>query len=257
MSWMAIKGNKNNEASFFRDRANDLRNLETILCAHFKGPEANFTSLLVAAKELDRIAESTNTPKTWGYCIRNLTLPLGTIRHIEPEPHDIVARICIDCEIESDIEVWRKNSMDPFVSYAFRLKVIGERGGIKYSWGIHLEKVSPKEKESNEWHPLYHMHFNGEPLEDLKKGKGFICMNTPRFVHYPLDIVLGVGFCLHSFYTKDQFNQLYYYNQCFSRLYKASQKRILEPYYLAISNAINKAQNSWIDCDSLCPQIVL
>ncbi len=256
---MAKKEKKNKKASFFKERADELRHIKESLESQFMMPEADYSPLSIAAKELDRIANSPATPLTWGYNIQNLILPVGSIRNIEPQ--GIVLKVCIDCEIEADIEKWdNKKGEDPFSNYSFHLSVFGEQNAIKYSRGFHIDRDAVEGSE--ECHPLYHMHFydgvydNGQSLKDVEKHRGSVSIRTPRFSHYPLDIVLGVGFYLLNYHGSDTFMNFYNNNEWFSRSYYASQKRILEPYYLAVSGHLESKHVNWKDNNLLCPQIV-
>ena len=255
---MGKKDNKNKKASFFKNRAKELRDLEKSLESQFKIPEADYSPLFAAAKKLEEIAESSITPTKWGYSIQNLILPLGSIRNIEPQ--GIRLKICIDCEIEAEIEKWENKKDDPFSNYSFHLSVFGEQNGIRYSRGFHIDRDSAI--NSKECHPLYHLHFydglydNGEALKDVRQNRGSVNIRTPRFSHYPLDIVLGIGFYLLNFHRIDAFKNLINNDIRFSRLYADSQKRILEPYYLAISGSLESKLVIWEDYRLLCPQIV-
>lgn len=253
------KRKENKKASFFQDRAEELRRLNNCLVSLFSDSLDGFSPLLEEAKKLDEKSHLLDSFTTWGYSIHDLILPVGSIRNIEP--NGITARLCIDCEIEADIENWEKEKQgDPFSSYSFRVSVFGEQDGIRYSRGFHIDRDVAS--ESNEIHPLYHMHFydgrydNGKSLIDKEHNRGSISIRSPRFPFYPLDIVLGIGFCLQNYHTKDMFTNLYSKGDIFSRMYRDSQKRIIEPYFLAISGIIETRRVYWKDNHLLCPQIV-
>lgn len=251
---------KNKKASFFKTRADELRHLKESLESQFMMTEAaDYSPLLIAAKELDRIADSPLSPLKWGYSIHNLILPIGPIRNVAPQ--EILLKICIDCVIEADIDKWdNKKGEDPFSSYSFHLSVFGEQNGIKYSRGFHIDRDAAEDSEES--HPLYHLHFydgvydNGQSLKDMEQNRGSVNIRTPRFSHYPLDIVLGIGFYLLNFHRVDTFKNLYNNDEWFPRLYADSQKRILEPYYLAVSGSLESKLVLWKDYRLLCPQIV-
>ena len=108
---------------------------------------------------------------------------------------------------------------------------------------------------------LYHIHFydglydDGKSLKDKDQHRGSVSIRTPRFSHYPLDIVLGIGFYLLNFHKSAVFKNLYNNDLWFARSYSDSQTRILEPYYLAISGALESKHVNWEDNNLLCPQI--
>ena len=161
------------------------------------------------------------------------------------------------CECRSKVADYNK-TCDPFTVYSFHLYVYGEFQGMTYSWGMHLEKDTSN--KPTEWHPQYHLHcFDGRnemkhALKDTEQKRGMLYLNVPRLAHYPLDIVLGIGFCLMNFHTKDVFTKLYQQDREFPRLYQASQERILEPYFNAITST-SGAGTGWARKQELCPQI--
>lgn len=250
------KQKKNRNAAFFQARADELNQLCQCLENLFAGDYYDLSSLKNAAKVLETEAKGIETLDEWGYKIENLILPVGEIRNTEPS--GIAVRICVGCECRAKVADFNKYS-DPFMVNTFHLHVFGDYQGMKYSWGMHLEKDTSN--ESTEWHPLYHLHcFDGHAemkhaLKDTEQNRGMLYLNVPRLVHYPLDIILGISFFLMNFHKKDVFLNLFKNSLVFSRLYMGAQKRIIEPYFDAIANT-RGAGTGWADKKELCPQIV-
>lgn len=246
------KVNKN--SSFFHERAEELRSLYNSLEAKFSGQYVDLTPLQKAAKKLDDQANGAETIETWGYNITNLVLPIGNIHNVEPS--GIHAKVSISCSCLCNIKDWKNTNCDPFLSYSFKVRVFGDLDGVTYSWGMHIDKET--NMELDEWHPTYHLHcFEGRSdaptyLMDSIKKKGSLLLNVPRLTHYPLDIVLGVGFCLMNFHRKEAFLTFYHDDQQFPRLYKKSQERILKPYFESLAGIPGCVFNK----KELCPQIV-
>lgn len=250
------KGKSNRNASFYRDRANELRELQKALEAQFYGETKDLTPLLIAVKDLENIAASDKDENVWKCNIDNLIIPFGDVRNIEPE--ELEPKISISCTFVTTIDAWNNAKCDPFSTYSFRLRIFGDYDDIDYSWGMYIDKA-PTSRKTEEWHPLYHLHCfesridGGSVLVDRKKFRGTMHLNVPRFVHYPLDIMLGIGFCFTNFYKKEMFT-----NFCgnsgsqFVRFYKKSQDRILKPFFESLANT----QNSVYNIKDLCPQIV-
>lgn len=247
-----LKINKNSK--FFHDRADELRQLEKSLSSLYPVGVAYLEPLKIAAKQLDILADGNTTLNQWGYQINNLTLPVGNIHNVNPD--GIQAKICVNCECEFNVDDWNKTDCDPFNKCSFRVRVFGEIKGIKHSWGMHLDKET--KQDLDEWHPLYHLHcFESRVdaptvLVDDEQKKGTLLLNVPRLMHYPLDIVLGVGFCLMNFNKKELFTKLYTNDQQFPRLYKKSQDRILKPYFDSLAGVPGCVYPK----KALCPQIV-
>lgn len=256
MSKQKGKENKNKKASFFQDRADELNQLYQILFKCFKN-DAELGSLQKAAQKLEEQANGSETLEDWGYKIENLVLPVGDIRNVEPA--GVPCRLKLECVCQSKVDDFNKGC-DPFTNYSFRLEIYGEYEGMKYSWCMHIDKEAPN--DSDEWHPLYHLHcFDGRgdmrhALKDEDKKRGMMYLNVPRFVHYPLDIVLAIGFCLMNFHKKEVFNKLYLHDVVFPRLYKRSRERILEPFFEAIVGNRGGRKPGWLERKDLCPQIV-
>lgn len=246
----------NRNKAFFAARANELDQLYQCLSNLFSNEYCELSSLKNAVKSLEAQANGSVTLEDWGYKIENLVLPMGHVRNTEPS--GIVTRVNMGCECKAKVEDYNK-TCDPFTIYSFHLHVYGEFQGTVYSWGMHIEKDTSD--NPTEWHPLYHLHcFDGRnemkhALCDTKQNRGLLYLNVPRLAHYPMDIILGIGFCLMNFHTKDVFTKLYKEDRVFPRLYQLSQQRILEPYYNAITST-NGAGTGWSRKNELCPQIV-
>lgn len=245
----------NRNKAFFEDRANELNQLYQCLSSLFSKDYCELSSLKNAAKTLEAQANGSATLDEWGYKIENLILPVGDVRNTEPA--GIVVRLNMGCECRSKVADYNK-TCDPFTVYSFHLHVYGDFQGMTYSWGMHMEKDTSN--KPTEWHPQYHLHcFDGRnemkhALKDTEQKRGMLYLNVPRLAHYPLDIVLGIGFCLMNFHTKDVFTKLYQQDREFPRLYQASQERILEPYFNAITST-SGVGTGWVGKKELCPQI--
>lgn len=245
----------NNNKAFFKARADELNKLYQCLSSLFSKDYCELSSLKNAAKTLEAQANGSATLDEWGYKIENMILPMGDVRNTEPA--GIVVRVNMGCECRSKVADYNK-TCDPFTVYSFHLHVYGDYQGMTYSWGMHLEKDTSN--KPTEWHPQYHLHcFDGRnemkhALKDTDQKRGMLYLNVPRLAHYPLDIVLGIGFCLMNFHTKDVFTKLYQQDREFPRLYQASQERILEPYFNAITST-SGIGTGWVGKKELCPQI--
>lgn len=246
----------NRNASFYRERAEELRELQKALETQFNGKTMNLAPLQVAVKDLEKIADGDKDEDEWKCNITNLIIPFGDVRNVEPA--EIDARISISCMFKTTIDAWNNAKCDPFNTYSFMLRVFGEYDGVEYSWGLYIDK-SPTTGTVEEWHPLYHLHCfesraNGVTiLIDNEKKKGTMHLNVPRLVHYPLDIMLGIGFCLTNFYKKEMFTKFCGKSGSqFVRYYKQSQERILKPFFESLANNRDSVYN----VKDLCPQIV-
>lgn len=251
---MSNKPKVNKNSIFFHDRANELRQIQQSLESLFPESYIVLDPLMEAAKKLDIIADGEKTIDKWGYDISNLILPVGDIHNVKPT--GIQAKISVSCSCEFNVKDWDKNTCDPFLSYSFRIRIFGDCDGVSYSWGMHIDKNDSSSQE--EWHPLYHLHCFESRLDsptiliDHEKKRGTFLLNVPRIVHYPLDIVLGIGFCLMNFHKKDVFQKIYTNDLQFPRLYNRSRDMILGPFFGSLAGNANSVYDKKI----LCPQIV-
>lgn len=246
----------NRNASFYRERAEELRELRKALEAQFDGKAKNLSPLNIAIKELEAIATGEKDEYEWKCNIDNLIIPFGDVRNVEPVNLD--AKISISCSFNTTIDAWNNIKCDPFNTYSFRLRVYGDCNDIEYSWGMYIDKA-PAEDTTEEWHPLYHLHCFESRIEgatflvDKEQHKGTIHLNVPRLVHYPLDIMLGIGFCFTNFYKKEMFKKFCGKSGSqFVRYYKNSQDRILKPFFESLADT----RNCVFERKVLCPQIV-
>ena len=84
-----------------------------------------------------------------------------------------------------------------------------------------------------------------------------IYLDVPRLMHYPVDLILGIGLCLTNFHPKKRFESLK--SQVgFIRAYREAQNNIMKPYYFNIVSQWDKNNRSlkWKTPSKLCPQLV-
>ena len=84
-----------------------------------------------------------------------------------------------------------------------------------------------------------------------------IYIDAPRLSHYPMDIFLGIGWCVTNFFSKPKFDTLKR-NIQFVRIYKSAQQSILRPYFHSLANnwEFDKRKIKWDNSNVLCPQII-
>lgn len=244
----------NKNSAFLYDRADELDALCKLMQKTF--PHSSVLcvdSLISEIKRLRQTAETAITPESWGYSINNVIMPLEDgLCHLVPS--GINPRLCISSHILSDISSWEKSG-DPFLELSFHATIYGDIDGEKYSFGVHIDREN--REGLKEWHPLYHLHFyEGEKSTDSFCWGNLIHTDSPRVPHYPVDFILGIGWCLTNFYPTGKFSTCLK-DLSFPLIYKRYQDWILKSYYQAISSIWGKCDNiNWPDKRKLCPQIV-
>lgn len=250
---------KNSDIRRFKNqRAQELKALYQLLLNKLKWLPSDLNPILRASQQLEEEASKSSSASVWGYTISGLILPIKNIKHIEPQGLK-TPRLRIDCGIQGNIESWG-TMKDPFIKYDFAMTLFGEVDGNTYSLSWHIDRDAGS--SSSEHHPLYHIHYsNGLNHLNHKNCQyswgNAIYLDCPRLSHYPIDLILGIGFCLTNFYPKSTFDNLIKDHQ-FTHLYKVSQEAILKPYYYNLASAWQKnlAGLNWNDYRLLCPQII-
>lgn len=243
--------------TFKIQRAEELSRLHRFLQRKLKNATQALEPLRVAANELMKEAELKDGNPTWGYNITNLVLPLGVNKHIEPSGIKTL-RVRIDCNVKCNVEHWNQLE-DPFISYNFAAIIFGEKDNINYSICWHVDKDCGD--DSDEHHPLYHLQYSNGCSLLGKSNTNFnwghlVYLDSPRIVHYPMDIVLGIGFYLTNFHYKGIFEE-YLKDPLFSRLYNQAKNKILKPYFLNIASHwdCDDSQLQWKSSGLLCPHL--
>lgn len=103
----------------------------------------------------------------------------------------------------------------------------------KYTSSWHLDRHDRKENEaaSNSVHPVYHLTFGGHYMENLQNDDGdafgrALIVRTPRIMHPPMELMLGLDFIFSHFILKDELDLL------------------VDPAYISIINELKK--NIWM-----------
>ncbi len=236
-------------SQFLEKHKQDIKMLFELLNDKLK-LQINSSPISKAIVEIEKCAK---TSSVLHYSISGLILPIDKPKHLKPqELTNLYLRV--DYEVEIDIAKWGNNE-DPFNSYSFAIALSGNCKGREQSIGWHIDKDAAL--DSDEYHPLYHIHYsNGQTclgnIGDFDWGNS-ISLDSPRLAHYPMDIILGIGFCLTNFYPKsvfENFKRLTY----FPKVYKDSQEAVLKPYFHTIAS--HWPNNRQSKCYELCPQII-
>jgi len=103
---------------------------------------------------------------------------------------------------------------DPFFKLEkFNIMLYCEKKHYTSSW--HLDRHVSKEQEgsSSISHPIYHLTFGGYHMENLQIdnsdefGRALI-LRTPRIMHPPMELILGIDFIFNNFIPKSKIDLL-------------------------------------------------
>lgn len=191
--------------------------------------------------------------RCWGYCIEDLTffLPVPK-KHVHPSSvHSL--QVSIDADILCNFDDWETMN-DPFVKLNFRARIKGLDSMQSYSFGFHIDKHN-EEKHSNEIHPIYHIHYT--PLVNGNNDLGnVLSLDTPRLMHLPVDLVLGVDMVLSNF-APEIWNKLRD-EMLYQSIFRNYQTIFWKPYVHAFASKweFNKTNITWGDISQICPTLV-
>lgn len=246
-------------AKFKRERARDLKSLYEVLINKLGVNKEDIYSIIEASNNLSQDANSKSTDDYWGYDIRNVLMPFSTTKHLVPKEMRN-ARLILNCYLKGHIPKW-DNGEDPFEEYSFSAVIYGYHNSEVHSVGWHVDRDNPT--DSDEYHPLYHMQYsNGttalkhnhiiENADSFEWGN-LISIDTPRIPHYPMDMILGIGFGLTQFNKKGIF-EMFLDDAAFGPLYRKSQNAVMKPYYQYISShwSTSRSGLSTLLCPQLC-----
>jgi hypothetical protein len=194
----------------------------------------------------------------WGYSVNDIELPIETLRHIKPKGFSN-ATIYLDINLVSDFRDWDKIN-DPFCELSFKVRVKGTnldyKDGIHY-FGFHLDRHH-ESKPSSEIHPRYHFQYLQNPFdldEDNFDFGSTLNLDTPRIMHYPLDLILGLDFLISNF-LPSKYNNLIN-DRTYAKLIENYQLKIWKPYAHSLASRWSYTENQIVwDSKILCPTLL-
>lgn len=142
---------------------------------------------------------------------------------------------------DDDADPLKHNDIQIFLSRAIGTKT--------YSAAWHFD-AQGKRGASHCLHPRYHMTFGGRQLNPqltVDNGKhqidNLMLLDSPRFAHPPMDLMLAVDFVLSHFagpkWTAARKDVEY------TKLLRLSQRRLWNPYFAATSKICGGGANAW------------
>ncbi len=157
----------------------------------------------------------------------------------------------------SDFRNW-ENIKDPFCELSFNVTIKGlnpkSEEGVHY-FGFHLDRHH-ESQISEEIHPTYHLQYvlNPKSIEDFNYGSS-LNLDAPRFLHYPMDLILGITYLIANFQPTNYANLIS--DRETRNIIKEYQNNIWKPYSFTISNHWQNDGSS-IDWDKLaiCPYLI-
>lgn len=209
----------------------------------------------------------------WIYEVDNIIIDLTKervkqIRNLKPTGKINTIKIYIRVYGEGCGETWSNleemNYKDckryVFDKLNFNVKVVGfpkdnSDGFNEYISGFHIDMVTNEDTENFDSdslvHPLHHAQFGFKEDKEDSFGR-MMLMNTPRLLHPPLDIILGIDYILSNFAIDLQ--KKLRSNQQYISLLKKYQKIIWKPYFESIAS-FWETKNEFINPQNIIPQL--
>ncbi|MFA8300551.1 MAG: hypothetical protein ACEPOV_10345 [Hyphomicrobiales bacterium] len=192
----------------------------------------------------------------WGYSIENIELGITADRHLKPREL-ISAKASLSISIVSNYTDWEKIK-DPFYELSFNVTIKGinpkSNDGAHY-FGFHIDRHH-ESQASEEIHPVYHLQYNLNPRKDENFDYGgTLNMDSPRFLHYPVDLILGLTFLIGNFQPENY--QKLIEDREVKKIIKEYQNSIWKPYYTVMANhwGGNGMAMEW-DQNVICPYLL-
>ena len=210
--------------------------------------------------ELDKaLGNHDKSSSAWKYSIPKVEFnSICLDRHIRPnivnekiKEDSGYASLVLSVGCTCSTEPPSRNLHDPIAALALKITVqfsyldkeINDFKTLHNSW--HLDRHDPT-KQISSIHPLYHYEYGGSELtkaEEFDYGN-FILLDTPRIMHPPLDIVLGIDFVIKNYYDNKEHKHLTN-SEIYKRYIKNAKQRIWKPYVLSLASHFYDFQNQY------------
>lgn len=159
-----------------------------------------------------------------------------------------------DMKIHMDFNSFQQYK-DPFSAFCFNIKIFGntiENPETRLVYTLHFDKhdgtTSPMP------HPSYHFQLGGRELKDNITEYGqALFLDSPRIMHHPMDLILGIDFILSNFFPLI-WQEIRKIPNYFDVLRKY-QEQFIKPYYKSILNHFEDISNVWTS-EEIYPQLV-
>jgi len=206
----------------------------------------------VAGKE-----EKQSTPMSWGYAVKNLVFQVETTG-IQYPLSVKTGKLTLDISLSGAFDK-SGDILDPFHHLEFNLVLEGfSRKGNYHILSYHLDRHITGGNDPDEVHPIYHFQLGGHRLKKVTNNNfgHSLFIDSPRFMHYPMDIVLGVDFVTSNFSPKIW--KKLRDDQSYVTILRRAQIRTVVPFINSLSQhfgLIAKTTNCWKAKD-IWPQLL-
>jgi len=168
---------------------------------------------------------------SWQYNLRPMRMKLP---YKSKTIADDAKNIEIQLEVSNTIIIHPENEIkDSLSRLNFDIRIVS--GELRAAW--HLDKhsqVGNSDDGTNKYiHPEYHIAFGGEKMAVNDTGQ-IILLTSPRLMHPPMDVILGIDFIINQFIPYD-YAKIFLTNKMYKQIVKDMKQLIWRPYFLAIA----------------------
>lgn len=254
------KGNKiPGEVMLFRhELANDLLVLSGLLEKHYinTGQIRQAATQLKDENRVPKVQQSDTVDyELWGYDVKNIEFNFYEApSHTHPED---LKSITLKFDITL-IAKYVKNytHSDPLKHLEFNVVVTGFKNEKEHIISYHLDRHPESKNEPLVAHPKYHFQFGGRKLDKRNKDFGqSIILDSPRLMHYPMDIILGIDFIISNFFP-EIWDKLKKEND-YVTLISGYRDRLMKPYFCSLTShwmGMLNGSSDWRTSE-ICPQL--
>lgn len=148
--------------------------------------------------------------------------------------------IILSIKDEVVIKKIKKNNIeDPLIKLnKFNIILYTDEKKYTSSWHLDRHEMGEDEQSPSNLHPIYHLTFGGYHMEELQKddsvefGRSLI-LRTPRIMHPPMELILGIDFIFNNFIPKSELDLLS--DPTYISVINELKKYFWLPYSLAIA----------------------
>ncbi|HCZ18410.1 hypothetical protein [Wolinella succinogenes] len=238
-----------NEKTFILNMASDLNTLSQILSKEY--------TVCLSTKQITDIATHIKKNGSFDYELKPLEFKFVDYpSHLSHENIDNL-RLLFSMKIKGEHQNIPELK-DSLSHLEFNIWITGINRNNRSSnpfYSIHFDRHQEGENPSSEIHPIYHFQFGGRKIKDKGIDLGQVLfMDTPRIMHHPMDIFLGIDFVLSNFFPKvwERFKK----NGTYTNLIKKYQTYFIYPYFRTITKHFEESiKQPWCSKD-IYPQLI-
>jgi hypothetical protein len=204
--------------------------------------------------------EVIGTPLNWGYDIKGFIIKIDITNNLQYPKIVTNAFLNFSISLKGVYFDHSKEYKDPFKHLEFNIVIEAKSRKEKdHILSYHLDRHIEGGNPSNEVHPIYHFQVGGRKLDSFKSnGKNFgnqLIIDSPRFMHYPMDFITGLDFILSNF-APDIWRKLKR-DPKYLKILKSSQERTIKPFIASLAHhfGFHDIDNDW-DKKKICPQLI-